>query len=104
MIIKNRLLIMLVSKIMGINAAAVALFPFIIVSPDIKITDELINHEKIHLRQQLELLILPFFILYFFEFKKKGYWNISFEREAYENENDLTYLKKRRIFAFIRYL
>jgi hypothetical protein len=89
---------------MGIRAAAVALYPFIVVSPDVKVTDELINHERIHLRQQRELLIIPFFIWYFIEFKRKGYWNISFEKEAYANENNLTYLKKRSIFAFRRYL
>lgn len=29
---------------------------------------------------------------------------ISFEKEAYANDADLTYLKKRRIFAFIKYM
>jgi hypothetical protein len=104
MIIKSKWLIGLVSKIMGIRAAAVALFPFIIISPDVEVTPELINHERIHLRQQGELLIIPFFIWYFIEFKRKGYYSVSFEKEAYDNENNLTYLKKRRMFAFRRYL
>ena len=30
--------------------------------------------------------------------------NISFEKEAYSNDKNLHYLKKRRIFAFLRYL
>ena len=30
--------------------------------------------------------------------------NISFEKEAYGNDHDLTYLKKRRIFSFRKYL
>jgi hypothetical protein len=38
------------------------------------------------------------------ELYTKGYHNISFEREAYTNDHDLNYLKKRRIFAFRRYL
>ncbi|MEO8253016.1 MAG: hypothetical protein ABI554_01420 [Flavobacterium sp.] len=73
-----------------------------------------INHERIHLRQQLELLILPFFIWYFLEYlfrlvqfsnnKNRAYRNISFEREAYTNENKLDYLKKRRLFGFWKYL
>ena len=72
-----------------------------------------INHEKIHLRQQLELLILPFFIWYgleyffrLFQYKNTqlAYRNISFEREAYANETNLNYLKNRKLFKFVRYL
>lgn len=72
-----------------------------------------INHERIHLRQQLELLIFPFFIWYFLEYlilllkysnKNHAYRNISFEREAYSNESNLDYLKKRRFFSFYKYL
>ncbi|TYB75780.1 hypothetical protein ES674_13215 [Bizionia myxarmorum] len=73
----------------------------------------LINHERIHIRQQIELLILPFFILYLFEFLfrfiqyrswKLAYCNISFEREAYLHENDFNYLKTRSFWSFARYL
>ena len=73
----------------------------------------LINHERIHLRQQLELLIIPFYIMYVVEFLirllqyrtwKKAYRNISFERECYLNETDLDYLKTRKLWAFVTYL
>ena len=72
-----------------------------------------INHEKIHLRQQLELLILPFFIWYgleyffrLFQYKNTylAYKNICFEREAYDNESNLKYLKTRKFFKFTDYL
>ncbi|MFP4846936.1 hypothetical protein [Winogradskyella sp. PE311] len=72
----------------------------------------LVNHEKIHLRQQLELLIIPFFIIYSIEFLIRfihcrkwslAYKNISFEREAYENENDLGFLQKKSFWSFIQY-
>ena len=72
----------------------------------------LINHEKIHIRQQLELLVLPFFIWYLVEYlfrlyqfkdRNKAYRNIVFEREAYENEKDLNYLQKRSFWNFLRY-
>jgi hypothetical protein len=71
-----------------------------------------VNHERIHLRQQLELLIVPFYIIYGLEFVfrliayknwKEAYQNISFEREAYKNEKDLDYLKTRPLFGFMRY-
>ena len=73
----------------------------------------LINHERIHLRQQLELLILPFFILYglefvfrLFEYKNfnTAYRNISFEREAYSNEKNLQYLIDRKLFSFAKFI
>jgi len=86
------------------NIRALAFWPFIFISSKTIIDDELINHERIHLKQQLELLIIPFYIWYLIELYTRGYMNISFEKEAYANENNLTYLKKRRIFAFTRYL
>jgi hypothetical protein len=73
----------------------------------------LMNHEKIHLRQQLELLFLPFFIWYLLEYffrlfqyknANLAYRNISFEREAYANESDLNYLGKRLFWQFFTYL
>lgn len=72
----------------------------------------LLNHEKIHLRQQRELLVLPFFVWYGLEFLwhflrqrdvKRAYYSISFEREAYANEKDLHYLKQRPFWKFLKY-
>lgn len=81
-----------------------AFWPFIFISSKTTIDDELINHERIHLRQQLELLIIPFYVWYLIALYRKGYMNISFEKEAYANDNNLTYLKKRSIFAFLKYM
>ncbi|WP_159780655.1 hypothetical protein [Flavobacterium sp. 9AF] len=73
----------------------------------------LLNHEKIHIRQQLELLVIPFFIWYGLEFLirflmyrnwSKAYRNISFERESYANEEDLDYLQQRSFWKWIKYL
>ena len=73
----------------------------------------LIHHEKIHLRQQVELLVLPFFIWYGLEFlirifkhknQQMAYRKISFEQEAYANEKDLHYLKQRPFWKFFKYL
>ena len=89
-------------------------FPFVFMADkEDKLNEIFINHEKIHLRQQLELLIVPFFIWYlmeffvrWFQFKDKyvAYKNISFEREAYENEKDLDYIKLRSFWKFLLYL
>lgn len=73
----------------------------------------LLNHERIHLRQQAELLILPFYIWYVLEYfirlvrykdKKRAYRNISFEREAYANEANPDYSKNRKFWAFLKFL
>ena len=90
--------------ILRMNIAAIAIFPFIFVHPNTKITDRLINHEKIHLRQQLEMLVLPFYVWYLIEFFCRGYMEISFEKEAYENDSNLNFLKSRKFFNFTKYI
>ncbi|MCQ0112499.1 hypothetical protein SAMN04487906_3308 [Zhouia amylolytica] len=89
------------------------LWPVIFVKEDVLKQDQvLINHEKIHLRQQLELLIIPFYLIYLTEWLigivKYGnaytaYKNISFEREAYKNEQNTGYLKSRSPWSFVYY-
>ena len=89
-------------------------FPFVILTDKKDALDEVcVNHEGIHLRQQIELLILPFYIWYGIEFfirllilrdKNQAYKMISFEREAYENEKNLNYLKSRSFWKFLKYL
>ncbi|WP_067151243.1 hypothetical protein [Pseudotamlana agarivorans] len=90
------------------------LYPFIILKKKQLLEDKvLLNHERIHLKQQLEMLVLPFYVFYVLEFLwrwlwclnwKKAYRNISFEREAYAHETDLEYLKSRQFWAFLKYL
>ena len=47
-----------------------AAYPFVFVKyQSDKGNPVFVNHEKIHLRQQLELLILPFFICYCYTLK-----------------------------------
>ena len=50
------------------------------------------------------MLILPFYICYLIAFLRKGYLNISFEREAYRHEKELNYLTDRKPYSFIRYI
>ncbi len=88
----------------------ITIYPFIFLKYSFLKEDAvLVNHERIHFRQQIELLILPFFILYVLEFVfrllqfkswQMAYKNISFEREAYKNENDPNYLKSRPFWNF----
>lgn len=104
MIVVSDRIIWFFEIILGQGIRGLAFFPFIFVPTTTVIDDELINHERIHLRQQLELGIILFYIWYLIALYRVGYMNISFEREAYANDSDLTYLKKRRIFSFWKYL
>ncbi len=97
------------TKIKGI-----ALFPFILLNDKLCKQDKIfINHEKIHLRQQIELLLIVFYLWYVIEYyywliklrnPYLAYRNISFEREAYDNENNLEYLKSRKFWTFLNYV
>lgn len=90
------------------------LYPFIFLKQEELRGDRaLINHEKIHLKQQVELGVVFFYFFYGLEwliklFKYKdaytAYENLSFEREAYQNEHDLGYVEDRKFWAFLRYL
>ena len=91
----------------------ITIFPFIFLKEKtLKADKTLINHEKIHLIQQAEMLLIFFFLIYgiewFLKFLKHkngylAYKNLSFEREAYQNENDFNYIKNRKFWAFVNY-
>jgi len=110
-IISNRILV----KVITFNfARAITIFPFILLSDKQSKEDKvLINHEMIHIRQQLELLIIPFYLWYFIEFfiryiktgdRYTAYINISFEKEAYSNEGNLEYNKNKKFWSFFKYI
>ncbi len=93
--------------------SGISIFPFIILdNKQLKTDKKFINHEMIHVYQQMELMFIFFVLFYYAEFIilwfkykniQKSYQNISFEREAYENEANFDYLKTRRWFSFIKY-
>lgn len=72
-----------------------------------------LHHERIHTRQLLEMLVVPFYLWYCLEWlfrlmqtrsPFRAYLAISFEREAYENQSDDDYLRHRRPYAWMHYL
>jgi hypothetical protein len=91
-----------------------ALFPFILLAkPELRHNPQLMRHERIHHRQQIELFILPFYIAYlgqYFYFRLKGYTHdrayraLCFEREAFTQDTNPEYLRRRVPFSFLRYL
>ena len=99
-------------RLVPFREGGITLYPFIFTNDPKLLKDaQFINHERIHLAQQRELLVIFFYIWYAVDFilkyikykdKKRAYHNIIFEREAYENDYNLEYLKKRKLFAFLR--
>lgn len=107
-------MIVLVNKyLLGKGFSGITLWPFVILKTKSLQKDEVfLNHERIHYLQQQEMLVLPFYFLYAAEFlvgwiKYRNFYiaykNISFEREAYANEKDLSYCKNRSFWNFRDY-
>ncbi|HYV92282.1 MAG TPA: hypothetical protein VE978_10880 [Chitinophagales bacterium] len=97
----------------SLHMRGMALYPFIILR-DKKFLDDpvIMNHERIHHRQEVELGIIPFYVLYLLNYfvnslryptRYEAYRNIIFEREAYSNEADFDYLNKRKWFSSFQY-
>ena len=92
---------------------AMNLFGVLFVRNDIKtpMNEIDINNEAIHSEQYKEMLWIPFLIWYGIEWfikifiygdTHKAYRNISFEREAYQNEHDLEYLSNRKRYRWFK--
>ena len=75
-----------------------------------KISDRTINHESIHTAQIKEMGYIFFYIWYLVEWlirlliNSDAYRNISFEREAFINDDNLNYLKTRKRFSWLKYI
>ena len=95
------------------TARSVSIYPFIFLKFNCDKTNTyLLNHERIHIQQQKECFVIPFFVIYFLNFVinffryfsfDKAYRNICFEKEAFSNEERLDYLQNRKSLSFINY-
>lgn len=77
------------------------------------LSPRVINHEYIHTLQQREMLFVGFYLWYlgewlfrFIQYRSliRGYENISFEREAYDNDSNLDYPESRKRYGWWKYL
>lgn len=92
---------------------AFAWHPFIFVRTGERLIWAQENHERIHHAQQVELGKVLYTVLYIFYFcsgmfwhfldKDKAYMDIPFEREAYANQSNRTYLDTRPAHAWTEY-
>ena len=95
-----------------IRVGGITLYPFIILRPEYN-NKTTINHEKIHIEQQKELLVVFFYILYVYYWLKgkvaglsnsDAYMSIPFEKEAYKNEDDFNYLDIRKKRSWTKFI
>ena len=107
-IVRNSLVPKLASVFIVVYA--ITLFPFVFIKDDGD--EETINHESIHFRQQVELLIIFFYLIYVFDWiyglikyrdKELAYRRIRFEQEAYAKESKKYYLICRKRNAWRKY-
>lgn len=87
------------------NVVGITVWPFIFLRKDFADDKTTITHESIHVKQQGELLLILFYLWYVIEWMIKGfsYNKISFEKEAYANENNENYLNTRKHYSFLKY-
>ena len=89
---------------------AMNLFGVLLARNGTTLTADLIQHERIHTAQMLELAVAGFYLLYALEWlarlpmKGRAYRRISFEREAYDHMDDPNYLLHRKRYAWMKYL
>lgn len=95
---------------------AMTVWPFIFIRNEYAWTFDTTKerHENIHGMQQIEMLLVFFLLWYGIEWCVRwvaygfdgqlAYMNISFEQEAYLNENDMSYTHERKLYSFVRYL
>lgn len=88
---------------------AMAIWPFIFTKVELKA--QTLLHERIHHKQQLELALVGFYLLYALNFlynlarmHPRPYRAIVFEREAYGNQGNPDYLQERKPYAWKIYL
>jgi hypothetical protein len=95
-----------------INIHAITLYPFIICRT--VLDKQTRSHEFIHIAQQKELYVVGFWFLYVWYWLKNivwkrmdsysAYYNIPFEREAYDNEHDEIYALTRNRMAWKKWI
>lgn len=90
---------------------AINIFGILFARKGCVIDERCLNHERIHTEQMKEMLYIPFYLWYVIEwivklfiYGKNSYRHISFEREAFDNDDNLDYIKERLTFGWWEYL
>jgi len=93
-----------------IDIVAITLWPFIISREEM--SEDVLNHESIHIAQQKELFVVFFYLLYGWDYlrgymkfqdKELAYRRIRFEQEAYAQMFNENYLESRKPYSWRKY-
>lgn len=68
----------------------------IILTRESKLSEKVINHEAIHFAQMKDYFYVFYYPVYLYQCIRYGYRNCPFEKEAYDNDDNLDYLKTRK--------
>lgn len=90
---------------------AINLFGILFVRKNAKLDWVTMIHEEIHTKQMVEMLFIFYYLWYLLEalfrlvvYKDRNYHNISFEREAFLNDENEWYPSRRKHYAWFKYL
>lgn len=96
------------------EAKGLAFFPFIFVRSEEFDVPWVVDHERIHHRQEIETLFVGLAVLSLIEFvyarfvlkknKMQSYLYTSAEQEAYLHMNNPNYLQERKIWALFKFV
>jgi len=110
-IFENNKIPVWLSKVAPIEINAVSFACFVFCREKLSKTSR--RHETIHYHQQIEMLFIFQWILYGlftlvglvrYHSAEKAYYENPFEREAYDNEKKYTYLEKRPLWNWLKYI
>ena len=109
--IENSKIPVWLSYIAPIDIGAITLGPIVISRGEMSEVTR--RHETIHFQQFLELAFVGFVILYYGfwlwnlikgDDGESAYYNIPFEKEAYDNDEKEIYLENRKRYSWIYYI
>ena len=113
-LINATLMIKIYSNIIPFSGyKALTMWPLLFVRKGARFGEVDERHEKIHGKQQKEMLLVLFPLWYALEYlvrlciyrsHRKAYKTISLEQEAYGYQEDIYYLSRRRHYAWVRYI
>lgn len=104
---------------------AINLFGIVFIRKNADFSDTTRRHETIHTKQMREMLYIGFYLWYVIEYACRwiwrrwhkpdhtfygakwmhlAYYDISLEQEAYDYQHSEEYIKKRKHFAWVKYL
>lgn len=106
---ENSKIPVILSYLSPISIGAITIGPLVFSRGEM--SDVIKNHESIHWQQYIDCGILGFIVLYYsfyfwnwvkYRDGKLAYFMIPFEKEAYDNDENMDYLQSRQRYAWLK--